>query len=137
MCCTNVQRNEAMMSGGELSISTNGHQAMDLGLRRLVMQRRRLLISVVAITLGASSAAEAQVTVDVARMTCAQFATYKVASPKNIAIWLNGYYHGKRGDTLVDTPQLDEDTDKIQRYCIDNPNMPLMQAVETVTRARN
>ena len=101
------------------------------------MQRLRLLISVIAITLSASWTAQAQVTVDVAKMTCGQFATYKVASPKNIAIWLNGYHHGVRGDTVIDTQQLDEDTDKLQRYCIDNPDTPLMQAVETVIGPRN
>lgn len=101
------------------------------------MQKSRLLISLVAITLSATWTAQAQVTIDVAKMTCAQFAAYKVASPKNIAIWLNGYYHGKRGDTVVDTQQLDEDTTKIQQYCIDNPNTPLVQAVETVVGPRN
>ena len=101
------------------------------------MQRPKLLIAAITIGLGASSAVQAQVTIDVAKMTCAQFAAYKVASPKNIAIWLNGYYHGKRGDTVVDTQQLDEDTKKIQQYCIDNPNTPLMQGVETVVGPRN
>jgi acid stress chaperone HdeB len=100
------------------------------------MQKSRLLISLVAITLSAMWPAQAQVTIDVAKMTCAQFAAYKVASPKNIAIWLNGYYHGKRGDTVVDTQQLDEDTKKIQQYCIDNPNTPLVQAVETIVGPR-
>ncbi|MFZ2018052.1 MAG: HdeA/HdeB family chaperone [Methyloceanibacter sp.] len=101
------------------------------------MQRSKLLIAAIAIGLGAGSAVQAQVTIDVAKMTCAQFAAYKVASPKNIGIWLNGYYHGKRGDTVVDTQQLDEDTKKIQQYCIDNPNTPVMQAVETVVGPRN
>ena len=101
------------------------------------MQRLRLLFSAIAVALCASSSAQAQVTVDVPKMTCEQFATYKVASPKNIAIWLSGYHHGARGDTVIDTQQLDEDTDKIQRYCIDNPNTPLMQAVETVIGPRN
>jgi len=101
------------------------------------MQKPRLLISLVAITLSAMWPAQAQVTIDVAKMTCAQFAAYKVASPKNIAIWLNGYYHGKRGDTVVDTQQLDEDTKKIQQYCIDNTNTPLVQAVETIVGPRN
>jgi acid stress chaperone HdeB len=101
------------------------------------MQRLRLLTAAAAIAVGASWTAQAQVTVDVAKMTCAQFAAYKVTSPKNIAIWLNGYHHGKRGDTVVDTQRLDEDTKKIQQYCIDNPNTPLMQAVETVIGPRN
>jgi len=90
-----------------------------------------------AVALCASSSAQAQVTIDVEKMTCGQFATYKVASPKNIAIWLNGYHHGTRGDTVIDTQQLNEDTKKIQQYCIDNPNTPLMQAVQTVIGPRN
>src|ERR1044072_2817474 len=43
--------------------------------------------------------AQAQVALDVTKMTCEQFATYKIANPKFIAIWLNGYHHGTRGDT--------------------------------------
>ena len=77
------------------------------------MQSLKLLISAIAIALGASSAAHAQVTVDVAKMTCGQFATYKIANPKSIAIWLNGYHHGVRGDTVVDTQQLDTDTKRL------------------------
>ena len=50
----------------------------------------------------------AQVEVDVAKIDCHQFATYKVANPDRIAIWLDGYFHGKRGDltsTLGNSPQ--------------------------------
>ena len=43
--------------------------------------------------------------------------------------------HG--GDTMVDVQQLDTDTKKIQDYCIQNPDVPLMQAVESVFAARN
>ena len=46
-------------------------------------------------------AVRAQVTVDVSKITCDQFNGYKVTNPKNIAIWLSGYYHGKRGETTV------------------------------------
>jgi len=35
--------------------------------------------------------------VDVSKITCDQFATYKIANPEYIAIWLNGYYHGTQG----------------------------------------
>jgi hypothetical protein len=35
-----------------------------------------------------SVAAEAQVVVDVSKITCDQFATYKVGNPEYIAIWL-------------------------------------------------
>ena len=86
----------------------------------------------VALALIASTAARAQVTLDVAKVTCGQFATYKITNPQFIAIWLNGYYHGVRRDTVVDTQKLGADTKTIQDYCVKNPDAPLMQAVETV-----
>jgi hypothetical protein len=59
----------------------------------------KLTIILVSILVGASPVA-AQVTLDVAKITCEQFATSSVANPDRIAIWLNGFFHGKRGDTL-------------------------------------
>jgi acid stress chaperone HdeB len=89
-----------------------------------------------ALSLIASSPLSAQVIVDVAKIDCHQFATYKVAHPDRIAIWLNGYFHGKRGDLMVDAQELDGNTDKVQEYCIKNPDMLLMQAVETLFGSR-
>ena len=85
----------------------------------------------------ASSPLSGQVIVDVAKINCHQFATYKVAHPDRIAIWLNGYFHGKRGDLIVDTQDLAGKTDEVQEYCIKNPDVPLMQAVETLFGSRN
>jgi acid stress chaperone HdeB len=87
--------------------------------------------------LNASSPLSAQVVIDVAKINCHQFATYKVAHPDRIAIWLNGYFHGKRGDLMVDTQELAGNTDEVQEYCIKNPDVPLMQAVETLYGSRN
>lgn len=91
----------------------------------------------VALLLIAISPLNAQVAIDVAKITCQQFATYKVANPDRIAIWLNGYFHGKRGDMIIDTQELDESTDKVKEYCIKNPDVLLMQAVETLFGSRN
>jgi acid stress chaperone HdeB len=98
-----------------------------------------LLLSVAPalLTLLSSSDAQAQVLIDVAKIDSGQYLGYKVANPKDIAIWLNGYHHGRRGDTVVDVQQFDEDVDKIQKYCAANANTPLMQAVETVIGPRN
>ena len=98
---------------------------------------RLKFILTIGLVLAATLPARAQVSVDVAKMTCGQFATFKVANPKSIAIWLNGYHHGTRGDTVIDTQQLDSDTKKIQDYCTKNADVPLMQAVETVIEPRN
>ncbi|HWM31558.1 MAG TPA: HdeA/HdeB family chaperone [Methyloceanibacter sp.] len=91
----------------------------------------------VALLLGLSSPLSAQVTIDVAKISCHQFATYKIAEPDRIAIWLHGYFHGKRGDLIVDTQELAGNTDKVKEYCLKNPDVPLMQAIETLFGSAN
>jgi hypothetical protein len=76
--------------------------------------------------------AKAQVVVDVSKITCNQFATYKIANPDLIAVWLNGYYHGTRGDMKVDIQTLKTDATKVENYCLSQPDLPLVQAVKTV-----
>ena len=74
----------------------------------------------------------AQVTIDVSKITCDEFIKYKVTRPENIAIWLSGFYHGKRNDMLVDTQELSAKTKKVKEYCFQNREALIMQAVETV-----
>lgn len=78
----------------------------------------------------------AQVTIDVAKITCGQFLAYSIADPKDIALWLNGYYTGKRGgSTLIDTQASKASYDQLRAYCLINQNIPIMQAVETLFSA--
>jgi acid stress chaperone HdeB len=87
-----------------------------------------LILSAITAQVG-----HAQVTIDVAKITCLQFATYKIANPQDIALWLSGYYTGKRGgNTLVDPQALKANSDKVVTYCLQHPDTPVMQAVETL-----
>src|SRR5262245_23106096 len=95
----------------------------------------KLMVSGLLFVIGAATTAHAQraqVTVDVAKITCDQFTSYRIATPRDIAIWLSGYYNGKRGNTVLDTEGLDSDTAKLRDYCLRNPQVPVMQAIETV-----
>jgi acid stress chaperone HdeB len=76
--------------------------------------------------------AQAQVTLEVSKITCEQYYGYKVTNPQNIAIWVNGYYHGKRGDVSLDTQGLVANARKLRDYCRRNPQTLVMQAVETL-----
>ena len=90
------------------------------------------IVSALIFALGAVPATRAQVMLDVSKITCEQFAGYKITTPENVAIWLSGYYHGKRGNTVVDMQKLLADTKTMQRYCLQNPQTLVMNAVETV-----
>jgi hypothetical protein len=75
--------------------------------------------------------AQAQVTVDVSKITCDQFLQHKVTNPRFLAIWLSGYYAGKRKNPVVDIQKVEGNADRVSAYCDTNRNVVLMQAVET------
>ena len=101
------------------------------------MHRHGLIVFGLATALAVSSSASAQVMVDLSKMTCDQFIKYKVADPKLISAWLNGYFHGKRGDTMIDTQKLNTDADEVEKFCFKNHDTLLMQSVESVIGGAN
>ena len=94
------------------------------------MTKSALVVSTLMLTAFVVSAAQAQVTVEVSKITCEEFASYKIMDPEKIAIWLSGYYNGKKSNTSVDRVQLNENTKKLEEYCLQNPETPVMQAFE-------
>ena len=78
-----------------------------------------------ALALAASAPATAQVTLDVSKITCWQFATYKIANPNYIAVWVSGYFHGKVGDTTIDPPAVLANATKMQEYCTEESRRSL------------
>jgi acid stress chaperone HdeB len=95
------------------------------------MRTISLTLLLLVAALGTNVPTHAQVMLDMSKVTCWQYVTYKVTNPKFVSVWLSGYYHGKRGDTVVDMQQVVENADKLTTFCTKNPDMPLMQAVET------
>jgi acid stress chaperone HdeB len=79
-----------------------------------------------------STTANAQVTLDVAKITCDQFSGFKITDPQNIAIWLSGYYNGKRDNTVIDPQALKENYTKLRDYCIVNQKVTVLQAAQTL-----
>ena len=89
------------------------------------------LFAVTAAALG-SAPAQAQVVVDVARITCDQYVRATVASPDDIGLWLSGYYHGQRGSQTLDLEALKANARKLLNYCIveGNANIPVVVALD-------
>ena len=76
----------------------------------------------------AASAAQAQTTVDVAKISCRQFIFDDIALSKSIAVWLSGYYSGLQHDTVVDMGRMQQNIDKVQDFCRLHLEMPVMDA---------
>lgn len=82
----------------------------------------------VLVTLAAP-VSQAQLTVDLAKITCKQYPLMKV-NPDYVALWLSGYYNGKRDNTVIDIERLKETAKKVKRECLYNNQGTVMQAVE-------
>src|SRR5947209_8082967 len=85
-------------------------------------------------TLGfcAMSAAQAQVTIDIAKVTCEQFVQYRITNDENVAVWLHGYYNAKHGSTIVDPQRLKANVSRVREYCTMNSDVTVLQALGTV-----
>jgi len=101
--------------------------------RPIFVNRPDFVLLGLAFALGASSGVQAQVEVDVSKITCNEFVSYQIANPESINAWLAGYYQGKRGDTMtVDQQALRKNERKLEGYCLDKPDVPLIQAFHTI-----
>jgi len=85
------------------------------------------IVAAMMLTLGAFPA-QAQTSVDVAKISCRQFIFDDIALSKSIAVWLAGYYSGQQRNTKVDLDRMQQNIDKVQDYCRLNLETPVMEA---------
>jgi acid stress chaperone HdeB len=98
----------------------------------LEKQTMRYLITTALICTVLAAPAEAQMTLDVSKITCDQYVHSKIATPNYIAAWMSGYYSAKRDDRVIDPQALQDNVSKLQHYCYEEKNfkVTVMQAVE-------
>ena len=99
------------------------------------MTRSRSILAGLLFPALVISAAHAQVTLDVSKITCEQFRT-AVPKPASLALWLVGFYAGKHNDTTIDFAALDRKADKVIDYCQSNPKVTVMDAIEATIVAQ-
>ena len=76
---------------------------------------------------------QAQVTVDVSKITCEQVLMEKLAwTEREVVLWLSGYYNGKRNSTLAEPEAIKKDEDKVTQYCYRHRETTVMDAVKNV-----
>ena len=91
-----------------------------------------LVLSLIAF---ATASAQAQVIVDVSKITCDQYVHAKITTPNLLAAWMSGfYYNAKRNNKVIDLETLEDNVSKVQNYCYDEKNfkVPIMTAIQRV-----
>ena len=95
------------------------------------MNARPLLISA-SLVLAQVTTLQAQVTVDVSKITCDQLLMEKPVPAKYVVLWLSGYYNGKRGNTIIEPEAMDKNEEKVDFYCNLHREVTVMDAVKNV-----
>jgi acid stress chaperone HdeB len=64
---------------------------------------------------------QAQVTVDVSKITCEQLVMEQLQwTEREVVFWLSGYYNGKRNNTIIEPVAVKKNEEKVNHYCYDH-----------------
>ena len=81
----------------------------------------RLLLTSALFLFVQNPTMHAQVTVDVAKITCQQLQMGEIPwTQREVVLWLSGYYNGKKNE------------DKVSQYCYGHRDTTVMDAVKNV-----
>lgn len=73
--------------------------------------------------------ANAQVTIDVSKISCDQYLTQRITQTRTMNVWLAGFYAGRQNNPVVDVQAVERSGNKLARFCESHRDMPLMDAV--------
>jgi hypothetical protein len=92
---------------------------------------------IMLVTFFATPLAHAQVSVEIAKITCQQYLAFSVGDPRDVNIWLSGYYHGKQGSTVFEPQLLKQNAEKLRAECLrkDNSDLPVVQVIESALKS--
>ena len=95
--------------------------------------RRYIPVAIAAVSLvlaGQAMAAE----VDMSKITCKEVGALPAAKTIGVAMWVNGYVHGKAGNAMVDSDKAHANAEKLAEYCKSNPDATVAAAIEAVAK---
>ena len=95
--------------------------------------KRSVSIMLVGIIGLAAPALAAEV--DLSKATCKEIGALPAAKTIGVAMWVNGYVHGKAGNAMVDSDAAHANAEKVADYCKANPDSTLVDAIAEVAKS--
>lgn len=95
---------------------------------------RKLIFAGLFAALAFTAPATAQTTLQMADITCKDFAGYDADRQAFVGNWMRGYFMAEKNLTVVDSRYVKRNSEKIARYCKKLPNAKLMDAVQKNAR---
>ena len=71
---------------------------------------------------------------DMSKVTCKEAGALPAAKTIGVAMWVNGYVHGKAGNPMVDGDKAHANAEKIVGYCKKNADATVASAIEALAK---
>ena len=71
---------------------------------------------------------------DMSKITCKEAGALPAAKTIGVAMWVNGYVHGKAGNAMLDGDKAEANAAKVADYCKKNPDATLVSAIEAIAK---
>ena len=88
------------------------------------------------VALGAAllaSASQAQVSIDMSRVTCAEYLAMPAAQSAMFSAWMSGWFNQKTGYVFVDLDAYARNVANVKSWCASNPNDTVMASLQRAT----
>jgi acid stress chaperone HdeB len=102
---------------------------INLGVR--ILANTKYIVAALFFCVVMVPSTRAQIVIDVSKFTCKDFLDPTITRPDYVSYWLNGYYNGKRSNTVLDVKGLRDYVSKLEDYCLSNQDAMVMKAAET------
>ena len=97
--------------------------------------KRYLPIAVAVAVVSIVSAGQVMSTeMDMSKATCKEVGDLPPAKTIAVALWVNGYVHGKAGNPVIDSDKAQANAEKVADYCRSNPDSTLADAIEALAK---
>ena len=91
---------------------------------------------ITAIILFTACPAQAQLTVDMSKVTCRQFVAYEITDARSLSIWLSGYFNAQQNNMVVDVSKFRSRSSALKEFCLTHQDVALMEAAKTVVGSK-
>jgi hypothetical protein len=97
------------------------------------MKEPAFCLAVCAALLSSVTVAHAQVTIDMSRVTCAEYLAMPPAQSATFSAWMSGWFNQKNGYVFVDINAYERNVANVKSWCALNPADTVMAGLQRAT----
>ena len=94
---------------------------------------KRYVLCLLLVGAAWPSGARAQVSIDMARVTCAQYVALSPTDSSIFSAWMSGWFNQKTGYVFVDLNAYARNVANVKSWCASNPTQTVMAGLQRAT----